>query len=60
MKKLQMKIASRIDTRLIIVDTTGVYAQIYDEVYCAKEDASRYVAKYDSEKTGLYYIEVSC
>lgn len=60
MKMQSMKLASQIDTRLIVLDTTGIYAQIYDEVYCSKEDVSSYVAKYDLEKTGLYYVEVCC
>lgn len=58
MKILSVKIASQIDTRLIVIDTTGVYSQIYDEIYCSKEDVSHYVAKYDSEKTGLCYVEI--
>ncbi len=59
MDQLILKMSPQIDTRLVVLDVSGVYAQIYDEIYCSNEDVVRYIADYDLEKTGFYYVEIS-
>lgn len=36
--------------RIIILDISTLYAQIYDEIYCGEDEVKDLVSNYDSEK----------
>ena len=36
--------------RVIILDISTLYAQIYDEIYCEEDEVKDLISKYNSEK----------